>query len=355
MYHHLIVLIRLGSCSRTTSQALVYNETFDDLDTERKEGKVRTDLEERGLLYKKAYTANIVRKNSSGTRTQPSRHFFSISTNSTKVGDPFSFRVAVDVEDTPSATNKYTGAVKYVKAWECGLNAADAELTAYSIMNQVNVSYFMLEWGAPMAGASWPGMNAEKAYPDETLASTFAFYMNAAFMVSGARELVQQENDDSLEYSVLRLATIAPYWVIALCVSLFLWVCALLSYLFYLSWTCRALRTEYDSNLSQYHVSAREVIDHTPVGLLEWMQRAPYESRNLHKVPQSGELKDWILNTTWHGQRLGIVRRSEHGQVDVRNQDPSTPMFDDSLSGIMPLTASSKGQYTSVNIKEIHQ
>ena len=322
-----------------------------------KDRKVRRDLFERGLVNNlTSYTNVSILTN--GTSTGPSRHLWIASVNSTKFGDPFNLKFGVGVKDIDD------GRIKHVKTWHCELQSRDSNNTVLSIMKRLSSARLLEKWGLAMAGAAWPGMDAEAAYTDDSIQSSIELYLNAATMVAGARELVETENVDELEYSVFRLATEIPFWVIGLCTILFCWVIFLFGLYIRLCVICRALRIAYDSDLSQHHVSAKEVMDNAPCNLLDWMSHAAYESRDAEKIPEATQLKDWILSTTWHSRRLGIVRKSEHGQVNSK----TTPNLDYSFYGGDPMASAytnygfvqsdmplvqKKGQYTSVRTTEM--
>lgn len=356
------------SCSRTTKASIIYNQTFktagskatgcDDTD-EIYDNCIWNDLYDKDLLYGSG--DNLAKSNVSftssltGYPTGPSTHTVILTASNYTVGSVFDIRVAIDTYDLDDKGSKA------MDTYHCHLRAKDVERTVEQIARKINIDHTLWDWTENMVGALFPGLHEPGSYDLQWLETTLQFYLNSMIMVAGGSETVTTPNTSGYEVGVVYMATIIPYWVLVVCIIVFLQGAFLVVYAIYLFLAIRTARLVWDtSEKSTGRVSAKEIDNNTPVGLLEWMTHAAYESRDADQIPETFHLGNWILSTTWHaGRRLGIVRANEAGQVNPRTPGQTPQLqyngegygYSGAPQGYFPTMKT--GQYAPVSTREV--
>lgn len=299
------------SCVNTSSP-ITYDQSFQGKNGQVNDIDIFHDLIKRDLMHPGINWLNNVSMHTGANDTSVgAAHLTTMfSSNTTKLGQLFEVTAAVDVLDIDQHGSKE------MMTWRCRLQANDLAKTVEQIARVIDVASFFSNWGPVIMGALYPDLYAAKSYAPGTIGGQLQFYLNSMIMVSGAQERVTSPNTEGWKIGILQTATIIPYWIISISCVIFCLTVFLLCYATYLFLAIQGLRCNYD-NSNDASVSAKEIAENTPVGMLDWMTHAAYESRDINQIPEHKQLKSWILSTTWHaGKRLGIVRYTEHGKAN---------------------------------------
>ncbi|KAJ9651709.1 hypothetical protein H2198_009021 [Neophaeococcomyces mojaviensis] len=301
------------SCTRTTPAPIIYDQAFKGNKKEVYDNDIWTDLYKRDLLYGAGYYPSSwnVTRNKNGTAYGPSTHTIILTSSNYTVGNVFEIRAAVDTNDID------TLGTKQIHTYGCVLRARDSEQTVFKIARQIDIDYSLSKWSEAIAGAMFPDVRGFTSYPLNDLEITLQRYLNSMIMVAGSGESLSSPNTAGIEVGIVQMGTVIPYWIIVVASVVAALLLSLGTYFIFLLFAVEKAQIEYDrSNQDSKKVLGKEILDNTPIGLLEWMAHAAYESRDASRKPESKELRKWILSTTWHaGQRLGIVTESDHGRA----------------------------------------
>lgn len=300
-------------CSHQTPSAIVYNYTLKGNDPELYDSTILFDLVKRGLMYNYTGGGDVAANFSiidNGTYVGPSFHLVLWTASSYTLGSAPNFTFAIETRALDSNGSKQ------MDVFECSLYSTDANNTVQNILRAIDIqSTPGRGWLATIAGAVYPGVDYSNSYDIPTLEATLNYYLNAMIMVAGSLQETDHVNARHLTYGVFEYATVIPYWIIAVAVVTFALLLFMIGYMIFLVLSNRRLKRAYEKEELQ-GVPSKQIFDHTPVGLLGWMSQAAATSRD-SELPKEGQLRKWILSTTWHGEkRLGVVKEEEHGLMD---------------------------------------
>lgn len=315
------------SCTRTTNKSITYDLAWKPAGADEIwDNDIWNDLYDKNLLYASGYY-NLAQSNVSvtdpdlGYATGPSTHTVILTASNYTIGELFEIKAAIDTNDIDDKGSKQ------MDTFHCILRAKDAALTVQEIAKVIDIDSTLSDWCQPMVGAMFPGLHEPKSYSLQELEYTLQWYLNSMIMVAGGSESVTTPNQSGYETGNLIFATVIPFWIIAVCILVFLLWSFLVAFVASKWLAIKGLGLIYDKmEAGMNKIGAQEINENTPIGLLDWMTHAAYESRDVDHIPEYKDLKSWILSTTWHGgRRLGIVRTNEHGQVNPFRV-PSFPM-----------------------------
>lgn len=344
-------IIGYWNCSQT-SEPITYNQTFKGNKTEIYDVDIWQDLAKRHLMSgDSAVTANATALDKKGIAYGPVLHSTILSSSTTAIGYLFNVTAAVDTADLDIEGSKE------IATWRCVLVSTDANKTVEQIARGIDISSVLAEWVTTIQGSLFPGLYTTKAYSLPVIKNTLELYLNAMIMVAGADETLTSPNTQKWRIGTYTFATLIPYWVIIVSSIIFAIALLLACYCLYLYLSIRKAQRTYEKHESQEDcnkVSAKEIADNTPIGLMDWMTHAAYESRDVDKVPEHKQLKYWILSTTWHGnRRLGIVKEDELGQTNPLRRQTTSPGSGSSFGTPANVFESSKGQPPAIATKEL--
>lgn len=352
------------SCSSNTTTPLIYDQKWKGSAEEVYDYDIWTDLYVQGKLYDgyqaALATANVSMYDNSSLSYGPATHTTIITASNYSTSSLFNISAAIDIKDIDDKGSKQM----YV--FHCILRATDTGRTVESIARTINPYATLTNWIPIMRGAFFPGLFETESYPIQDLEVTLQYYLNAMIMVSGASETVTTPNTPGYDLGVVYRATKIPVWILLICVVIFLIAALLTCLCVYLAIAARAAGLLHDSrNKDGICVPAREIHENTPIGMLDWMAHAAYESRDVQQIPKWNSLKGWIVSTTWHaGRRLAIVRGEEVGQVNPA-KTPTLgvgtpgPYYGQGHGPVLetgyfsPSQSQMKGEYIALNTREV--
>lgn len=305
------------SCTRTTPQSITYDQSWRGADGgEILDNYIWNDLFDKNLLYghgSSLATSNVsVTNPNTGYSTGPSTHTVILTASNYTYGSLFEIKAAIDTHDLDNKGSKQ------MDTFHCLLRAKDTAQTVQKIAQIIDIDTTLYNWCAPMVGTMFPGLHEASSYSLQDLEITLQWYLNSMIMVAGGDESVTTPNISGYMIGVVIFATVIPFWILAVCILVWLLQCFLAAFAFSQWLAIKNIGLLYDtSEAGMTRIAAKEINENTPIGLLDWMTHAAYESRDVDSIPKYKDLRSWILSTTWHGgRRLGIVRSAEHGQVN---------------------------------------
>jgi len=331
-------------CIKTTQQPIVYDQQWKGTAKEIYDTDIWEDLYQRGLLYHSDEGGYYFNRSdySTGYSSGPSSHTTILSASDYKYGSLFDIKAAVDVQELDELGSKA------IDTFFCQLKPLGQTTVVEDIARQIDIGSTIGDWIGQITGSLTPDLFATTTFDTTVIETTLGFFFNSMIMVAGSGQAVTSTNSQGYTYGAVQYVTIVPYWVIFICITVAVLGFSLLAYAIWLYIAVRARSVIYDRSASSFgHVKSKEIRDNTPVGMLDWMTHAAYESRDIDQIPKTHHLKDWILSTTWHAERrLGVVRRNELGHVNPLRTPGSTPAVQ---SGYFPAPLIAQKGYIPMN------
>ncbi|KAK5082335.1 hypothetical protein LTR05_007481 [Lithohypha guttulata] len=306
------------SCKRSNNEPIIYDQQW-KLNMQKDEvydTDIWNDLYERSLLYGSGYytaTSNVTSRNpDTGYSTGPSTHTVIMTASNYTYGALYEIKAAIDTKDIDDQGSKE------IDTFTCQLRATDTARTVEQIAQVIDIDRTLWAWSPGMIGAMFPGVHEPMSYDLQWLEITLQWYLNSMIMVAGGEESVITPNTVGYKAGAIVNKTFIPWWILVICSIVLLLLCFLTTFAAYLSLACQTAQINHShARYGRLTVSARGIHDNTPIGMVEWIRYATYESRDEQRRPKSNQLKDYILSTTWHAKRrLGIVQMSKHGQTN---------------------------------------
>ena len=352
------VEIGYWKCDLTTPQPVIYNRSSTAFADEILDEDIYYDLAERDLLFSENnyYYYNVSKYDNYNNAVGPASHTTIISFGSPSTGDVFEIKAAVDTWDIDDLGSKQ------METFACELISLEPDELVKTIARQIDIDATLEKWIDEIVGSMFPGLHEDRSYSTDYIERKLQQYLNSMIMVAGSDESVTTPNDRGYEIGIVTVATIIPYWVVVICGVVGLLATFLVCYAIYLWFANRAAARTYDRSSREACKVESGEIQNAPVGMLEWMTHAAYESRDADRIPQRKHLKNWMLSTTWHaGRRPGIVRVGELGQVNplrTSGLTTSTPslygqQYQPYQGHEMGYFPAQKGDYISVNTREV--
>lgn len=297
----------------TTPSPIVYNQSAEGNTSVIQDLFILNDLARRGLMYNAGpvrANTNISYLDMNGTSSGPSYHVTLWTASNYTFGAAPAFTFA-----TQRHSNQ-DGSIKSMEVFQCSLTSTEPSNLVQQVNQNINWVWTIDKWIRQLSGNLYPNFAAlDGSYTSSELEFLLEYNLNALIMVAGSGQSTNTPNTRNYTYGTYELATVIPYWLIAIGVITFTLLLFLIGYLVFLWFSNKRLRKSYEQQGS-HQVAARDIFDHTPVGLLGWMGQAAATSRDT-SMPKEGSLGKFILSTNWHGnKRLGIVKEEEHGLMD---------------------------------------
>lgn len=302
------------NCTRTTPLAGInYTQPLDGPHIS--DDDIWTDLYNRNLLFgagKYAATSNISITAANGSVSGPSTHLAILTASNYTRGAIFEIATAFDTMDYDDRGSKQ------MHTWYCFLKAEDKEQTVFRITENIIIDSTLYSWTSNIAGAMFPDLRGSSSVSLPDIQLNLQWFLNSMIMVAGSGESLTTPNTSDIPIGIVQLATVIPYWVIAVTASVMALTLFLIAYYTFLSVALKKAQVLYDeSNKMGHKVQSSEIMEDTPVGMLEWMTHAAYESRDAQEMPETWQLRKWIVSTSWNaGRRLGIVMAADYSDID---------------------------------------
>lgn len=313
------------SCNLNTPSPVVYNQSSQGNTTIIQDTSILNDLVRRGLMYNASSvraSTNISYLDLNGTSSGPSYHVTLWTASNYTFGSAPNFTFAVQRHSDQE------GLVKTMEVFQCSLTSTEPRNIVQQVNQNINWAWTIDKWIRQLSGALYPNFaDLDGSYTTDYLEFLLEYHLNALIMVAGSGQSTNMPNSRNYTYGTFEYATVIPYWIIAIGVVTFALLLFLIGYLIFLWFSNKRLRRSYDQQ-GPHQVAAKDIVDHTPVGLLGWMGQAAATSRDT-SIPKEGSLSRFILSTSWHGsKRLGIVKEDEHGLMygDAERESEDTLM-----------------------------
>lgn len=300
------------SCQHSTPTPVVYNQSSQGGISVLQDSSVLSDLARRGLMYPAGpgrSSANVSDLGANGTSSGVSYQVTLWSASNYTFGSAPNFTFGVQ-------KSSYQGdPIKAMDVFQCSLRSNGPRDHVYFVLANINVPWVIDHWIRQVSGALYPGFFSNYDFVPAVKASILEYHLNALIMVAGSGQTTETRNTFNYSYGSYEIATVIPYWIIAITAITFALLLLMTGYLVFLWFSNRRSKKLYEQK-GNHRVGAKEVSsENLPVGLLGWMSHAAAISRDAD-MPERGNLRKWILSTTWHGKRLGVVKEEEHGLMD---------------------------------------
>ena len=295
------------SCPRITKAPVIYDQTFQGNAAQIYDQSILADLIKGGLMYDYGPPSAItnVSKVYNGLSTGPSSQLFLWTASNYTYGSAPTFTFGVETAALDSKGSKA------MDVFQCSMHSTEPSNTVWGILREVNISTVINSWSGKIAGSLYSSSTSSYSYDIPQLEATFEYYLNAMIMVAGSGQKTDTPNTRKLSYGVFEIATVIPYWIIAIAIITFAFLLFMLICLVFYWLSNMTLKHAYERQ-GPHRVGSKEICENTPIGLLGWMSQAAAASRDA-ELPEGQNLRKWILSTTWHDKRLGIVKEEEHG------------------------------------------
>jgi hypothetical protein len=271
-------------------------------------GDVMDDLINRGLLYPNAFGQQVTAPD----EDQGELQLVILSSSSEGPGTSFDVLAAVDLYDDESAETKT------MATYHCTVqNDSTGIITGQDgILSKINMSWVLDNSMAAVQGNFYYGQNARTSVEDPGF--WLALILNSLVMASGSQESITSQVNSTNAAHHLQGCIVDGTELPGIVITI--WFITTFLFLFMLTYTVnlwfkvRRAQRIYDAN-NHYGANSKEICDHTPNGLVDWIRHAVHEAQTPSGPgpagvrPERHHLTTWLFSGSHLGQRLGIVSR----------------------------------------------